>query len=197
MKSIAKIFLLILIADNVFSQNDVNKDVLFKKYYPASDVAELYIKNEVEQHLEGKFSEIKIYPIYNEQLYLSPLYLEFDAYKYAGTKNLVLLCGTRVKDPQSNIYSISKNVILSLTEEQCKSLNSYFKELVSKMNSANNIKNETSYVDYTVSKDLFIGFEKSNMTVNPTGKIYLYINGLKYQMSSDDFMKVITVFLNY
>jgi hypothetical protein len=166
----------------------------------SQEPTESFIKNYVEKHEPGEFSTLKTC-----QLFITPTlnggYLELTAYKYNSKKALVISASENFSQPaQGQPKTIQgKTVFIQLSIEQAKAISDNYQALISRINEAQPILNETVYHDYTASSELFISYRRSYSTFAKQAANYvdLWINGNKFTVHSSEIMKKIDAFLKY
>lgn len=164
-------------------------------------LTEQYIKTEVEQHDPQARSSIRTYSIYKSPVSsTSTKYLELTGYKYNGTKGLVLGADRyvryRAKLTGMPVAGTEVTYIV-LTEAECQSM--LDREPVIKTavkTAAKAMASEEVYEDYTVNDRLFMSYRKYSGVSTPT-KIDLWVEGHKYTLPANTFLKKLRKFMAY
>lgn len=162
-------------------------------------ITERYVKNNIEKHTEGNFSNIRTYKIYRGGTANPGRYLELTGYKYNGNKGLVIgtdrVSKARKKFVDDNTYLVTSE-FTELTFAQAQSILDQYKILVSKLKSEKVIKEESVYHDYTVSTDVFISFKKTKSRKGDNN-LNIWIRGEKYTLSLQTTIKRLQKFVKY
>ena len=162
-------------------------------------ITEKYIKTSIENHTSGQFSSIKTYSIFKGTTFDGGSYLEFTGYKYNNNKALVIgadkyyLSRQKFKGDQTIIAEI---VYIELSMAQCKDIIDNYKILLDKMKTESPRLNEEIYHDYTVSKDLFISYNKANISTS-FSYMDFWIYGEKYCISTTRIINQLEKFMKY
>ncbi|WP_159468309.1 hypothetical protein [Dyadobacter sp. 3J3] len=164
-------------------------------------ITERHIKTDIEKHEVGKQSNIRTYSIFKGNTIGMSRYIELTGYKLNGEKGLIVGADrnyiTRVKYKGAVAVSEYTNVdFIHLNIDQTKSILSNYSVLVEKIKNEKPQVNEEVYYDFTVSKDCFISFRRTNMG-NNTEYIYFWINGEKYQLRTAVLINRLKKFVAY
>lgn len=162
-------------------------------------ITERHIKNHIERHDAGQYSNLRTYVIYRGLAENNAHYLEFAGYKYNNKKALVIgidrVIIDRKKLKQDSTITLAYEYIeLSLTQAQ--SILNQYKVLLEKLKSEKVIANEYVYHDFTLSGDIFISFRKAK-TQKGTDIINFWIRGEKYSLLQGKIIERLRQFVNY
>ncbi len=161
-------------------------------------ITERYIKNNIEEHIEGKNSKISTYTILQKMLNTNRSYIEFTGYKYNEKKGLIIGADAYylLRQKTSGNNTILKEVVyIELTVEQCQAILTNYKLLKDKIKEDDPIIYEAIYRDYTVSDDLFIGYKKT--TNSSSSNIDFWVKGEKYTIPTNQVMRKLKKFIKY
>jgi hypothetical protein len=147
------------------------------------EITEQYIKNKIEKHDIGKANNSLTYTIFKGFALDHSSYLEITGFKQAGEKKMVI--GV---DKYYNLRPRFSEEQAVLAEIYYLELNMYefvlfYNELINlkeKAASQTAGKNETSYMDFTITPNFFISSSKYNTTSPGMFSVNLWINGEKY-----------------
>ncbi len=162
-------------------------------------ITEQYIKTSIENHTIGEFSTIKTYSIFKGTSFDGGSYLEFTGYKCTNAKALVIgadkyyVSRQKFKDDQTMVAKIA---YIELSMAQCAEIINNYSILLNKMKAEKPKLNEEIYHDYTVSKDLFISYNKANVN-SSVSFMDFWIYGEKYRISTANVMKQLEKFMKY
>ncbi len=162
-------------------------------------ITEKYIKNNIEQHVEGKHSNIRTYSIFRGASYGGGSYLELTGYKYDSKKGLVIGADKYYQARQKfkgDQTVVAEYTYITLTLPQCKSILDNYKILLDKIKKEKVLTSEEVYHDFTVSEDLFISYRKSKGT-SSIQYINLWVKGEKYLLSTGTLMQKLEKFMSY
>ncbi len=167
---------------------------------PASRyITEKFIKTNIENHISGETSTIRIYSLFKYYNITEGNYIEFTGYKYKSTKGLVIgadkYYAARQKFPGDKTIFADVTYI-NLDTVECQSILDNYKILTDRVEKEKPKVGEEIYHDYTVNKDLFISFRKDYYTFGIMN-IYIWINGEKYTLLTDDLIGNLKKFMKY
>lgn len=162
-------------------------------------ITERHIKNEIEQHRPGEFSNVRTYVIYRAPTTIGTRYVELTGYKYKGKKALVIgvdrIVVERKKFKEDNTLLVNFE-FTELTLEQAQSILDQYKVLLDKIKTEKPIKNESVYHDFTLSPEVFISFKKTKSNKG-TDTINFWIKGEKYSMLQGKIIERLREFVRY
>lgn len=164
-------------------------------------ITEQHIKNHIQEHTPGQFSNIRTYTIFKGTTSTENHYLELTGYKHKSVKGLVI--GTdRIysarKRFKEDVARIRETEYIHLNHSQCKSIVDNYNLLAQKIKSEKNLRiGEEVYHDFTISEDCYISFRKAKGSSNNTYRTQFWIKGEKYNVSTSDIAKSIKKFLEY
>jgi len=154
-----------------------------------SYISENYIKTNIQEHIPDKFSKLETNEIYTNSN------IEFTAFLTEDKEGLLIrgvkyYSTPKIVESERVVYEESNFVILEL-----KDMRKIIAKLQSLKDMATSMKvedlYELNYVDYTVSNDLFISYQKDVHSFDSLKYIYLWISSLKYTVESDDFLEIL------
>ncbi len=155
----------------------------------ASDPAEGYIKNKIETHEQGKFSDIKIYSLCYITATNGTGSLVFTGYKYGTLKGLMVGALPPAPLPGAVAKPADDNAFIELTVQECQSIIDNYKILQDKLKLEKAVPFEAVYQDFTVTSKLFISYKGTTYygKVAPTPiSIDCWVNGEKFTLPSTD-----------
>jgi hypothetical protein len=164
-------------------------------------LTEQYIKTEVEQHEPRARSSIRTYSIYKSPVSSTTTkYVELTGYKYNGVKGMVLGADRytryRAKLTGMPVAGIEVTYVI-LTEAECQAMLDFEPVIRAALKSApRGGAGEEVYEDYTVKEGVFISYRKYVGMSSPT-KIDLWIDGHKYTLPANTFLKKLRKFMAY
>jgi hypothetical protein len=162
-------------------------------------ITEKYIKTNIETHIEGEFSNVSTYTIFQGIVNGGGAYLELTGYKYKDKKALVIGADRYyVARDKLNGYqtAIAEITYIELSIDQCNSIINNYKILQDKIKAEKPKKSEEIYHDFTVSKDLFICYKKSAGS-SSVSFLDFWIKGHKYKVSTKLIIKKLKKFMEY
>lgn len=136
-------------------------------------IAERYVKNKIESHVEGEFSTVTTKPLFKNSTSVPSGKIELLGYKYKGAKGVVLTAYN------SNLgMEDTKTIIIELTKEQCKTIVDKYDSLTMKSKKGRRLISETLYNDFTIAPGLFISIVKTSTTPS----LFFWVKGDKYKI---------------
>lgn len=147
------------------------------------NITEQYIKNNTEKHEVGKPTNSLTYTIFKGFALDHTSYLEITGFKQGGEKKMVIGVDKyynlrpRFSGEQAVLAEI---YYLELNMSEFVLLYSELIDLKERAASQTAGKNETSYMDFTITPNFFISSSKYNTTSPGMFNVDLWINGEKY-----------------
>ncbi len=160
---------------------------------------ERYIKNTIETHKSGEFSNVKILSLYNQTSMKDGTHLKMTAYKYDNQKGLIIaafqyyLDRKKTKD-DGNVNT--NTAFIRLDTMQCRAILNNYSKLETRIKKDVPQLEEEIHEDFTVSDELFISFAKSKHGDVPN-YLALWIKGEKYTLSTDALLNNLEDFMKY
>jgi len=154
-----------------------------------SNLSEQYIKTRIQEHIPNQFSGIETSEIYHNEDF------EFTAYKSADKQGLLIRGVKYYKTPkriESERVIIVESDFVNIDLTQLQGLTTAIITLTKtadSMKASNGF--ESKYIDFTVSNDFFISYQKEAFSLNSMKNIHLWISGLKYTINAKDFFSVL------
>jgi hypothetical protein len=157
--------------------------ILFSACMAPREITEQYIKNKIEKHEVGKANNSLTYTIFKGFALDHSSYLEITGFKQGSEKKMVI--GV---DKYYNLrprFSAEQAVLAEVyyLELDMSEFVLFYNELINlkeKASSQTAGKNETSYMDITITPNFFISSSKYNTTSPGMFNVNLWINGDKY-----------------
>lgn len=154
-----------------------------------SNVSEQYIKTRIQEHIPNQYSGIETSEIYHNEDF------EFTAYKSADKQGMLIRGVKYYKTPkkiESERVIIVESDFVNIDYSELEGLTTAILTLTKTADSmkANNAY-ESKYIDFTVSDNFFISYQKEAFYLNSKKNIHLWISGLKYTINANDFYSVI------
>jgi hypothetical protein len=174
--------------------------ILFSSCLVPRDITEQYIKNNIEKHEVGKADNSLTYTIFKGFALDHTSYLEITGFKQGGEKKLVI--GV---DKYYNLrpkFSGEQAVLAEIyyLELNMAEFDLFYNELIKlKERAASQTagKNETSYMDFTITPNFFISSSKFNTTSPGMFNVDLWINGDKYVIPTNVLISQLKKFKNW
>ncbi|MCX6272983.1 MAG: hypothetical protein NTU44_17565 [Bacteroidetes bacterium] len=161
-------------------------------------ITERYLKNTIETHKTGEYSNLKTIPVFSGMTVNKNAYLELTGYSLNETKGLVIgservyLIRSRSKDDK---LVAAETTFIELTADQCKLIIDNYNTLENQITGDKRKGREEIYRDFTISNDLFISFHKGKGELRPI-YLHLWIKGMNHKVDAKRFIKSLEKFTN-
>lgn len=147
----------------------------------SSGTTESYIKNYIEQHAEGQFSNIKVLSLY-QAVDLNRAVIEFTGVKYKDAKILIVSARHSFTTQTKTTTQVQKTVetdivYVPLTYSQAKSIKDNYTTLQTKIKAEQPKAGETVYHDFTASEKLFVSFSRRRSVWTPECHLHERVAG--------------------
>jgi len=164
------------------------------------DITEKYIKNNIEKHEVGKADNALTYTIFKGYDLDHSSYLEITGFKQGNDKKLVIGVDKyfNLRPRFSGEQAVLAEVYyleLSMAEFEL-----FYNELIKLRERATTQtagKNETSYMDFTITPNFFISSSKYNTKSPAMFDVDLWINGEKYVIPTNVLISQLKKFKNW
>jgi hypothetical protein len=183
-----------------------------------TNVWDYYIKNNLDTHIAGKTIQSKSRILFRHQESPSKSQLEFIAYKNDSAKSFVIGSHKIAKAfvLYDSLYHFDVNDIYShvrgndfirqmgdlsiyftyIKSDEAELLLKNFESLRTKYNQLTPSQGTSSYIDYTISKDVFISLEKTNIK-QQLKEVTLWVGKRKHSIDADDLVKALQDFKSF
>jgi len=155
---------------------------------------EAYIKNEVQEHPAGSYSQIKIFRLFTSKpgkFEKNHSFVEFSAFKYNNDKKLVIASQKLISDHGVVLPAFD---LVVLDETQVAELEKGFETAYSGLRKENRKIDELSYYDFSSTNDLFISVVNTNTT---SATVQIWINKNKHEILATQMKTIIGKFKRY
>lgn len=164
------------------------------------NITEQYIKNNIEKHEVGKPTNSLTYTIFKGFALDHTSYLEITGFKQGGEKKMVIGVDKyyNLRPKFSGEQSVLAEIYyLELNMSEFDLLYSELKHLKERAASQTAGKNETSYMDFTITPNFFISSSKFYTTSPGMFNVDLWINGDKYVIPINVLINQLEKFKNW
>ncbi len=162
--------------------------VLFSSCLAPREITEHYIKNNLEKHVVGQAQSSVTYSIYKGLSLDQTSYLEMTGFKQGDEKKLIIGVDKYYKlrpNFTGEQTTLAEIFYLELDMSEFALFYSELIRLEEKAVSQMAGKNETTYLDFTITPDFFISSSKFNTTSPGMFNVDLWINGEKFVISTN------------
>lgn len=162
--------------------------ILLSSCMAPREITEQYIKNKVEKHVVGQAQTSVTYSIYKGLSSDQTSYLEMTGFKQGTDRKLIIGVDKYYKlrpNFTGEQTTLAKIFYLELNMSEFALLYSELVRLEEKAASQTAGKNETVYLDFTITPDFFISSSKYYTASPGMFNVDLWINGEKFVISSN------------